>query len=331
MSLAMKSLQISQYLKFTIQEKIYSSFPYISRVKLGERIYNGFNRSQLKICGASLKTSRHLGSHPGLPYFEAGNPQNPTLLFLHGFGDTKESYLKQALYFKKDYHVIVPDMPGFGPNPRLTDFYYNAQSMAEVALSFIEDLKLENVHLNGNSMGGAISAHLALIAGDKIISLSLIDTAGFYFDHVHSVLDEFLDGYNLFLVDSPNDYNKLLGRVFNKVPFVPRPVFEFLYEKIRQEKAWYEKMVHDLTHGLDTIEKAHEDGLFLNHHINDLKIPVQLLWGDKDSLFPLQTAKEIKKLAPQVELHILENCGHAPHYEKAKQLNKLLNNFYQKN
>lgn len=298
---------------------------------MGERIYNGFNNTQYKLSGAVVKKSRELTDHPALPYLEVGNPNNPTLLFLHGFGDTKESYLKQAGKFKKDFHVIIPDMPGFGPNPRLQGLHYSSQIMADIAHQFIIDLDLKEVHLAGNSMGGAISTFLALKAPDRIKSLTLIDTAGFYFDHVHSVLDEFLDGFNLFLVDKPEDYENLLKRVFHKIPFVPKPVFEFLYEQIKQERSWFEKLVYDLTHGLDSIDKAHEDGLFLNHHVHELKIPVQLVWGDKDSLFPLETAHEIKKLIPAAELHVLKDCGHAPHYEKTGEFNKILKVFYHQN
>ena len=90
-------------------------------------------------------------------------------------------------------------------------------------------------------------------------------------------------------------------------------------------------MVFDLTHGLDSIEKGHEDGLFLNHHVHELKIPVQLIWGDKDSLFPIDTAHEIMKLIPNAQLDILKDCGHAPHYEKSKEFNKLLKGFFDKN
>ena len=323
----MKSSQISM----SMPQKFYATFPYTSRIKLGERIFTGFNNSQYKLSGASIKKSRDLTDHPGLPYLEAGNPNNPTMLFIHGFGDTKESYLRQAMKFKKDFHVIVPDMPGFGPNPKKQDLHYNAQSMAEMVLEFINDLKLKEIHVAGNSIGGAISAFLAQKAPEKIKSLTLIDTAGFYFDDVHSVLDEFLDGFNLFLVSEPDDYDKLLKRVFHKVPYVPRPVFEFLYEKIKQERDWYEKMAYDLTHGLDSIEKGHEDGLFLNHHIAELKMPVQMIWGDSDSLFPVETAHEIKKLLPSAELHVINKCGHAPHYEKTKEFNKLMKKFCHQN
>lgn len=305
-------------------EKIYESFPYQSRVKLGERIFTSFNNSQYKRANAEIKQTRDLMDHPGLPYLEAGNPLNPTLLFIHGFGDTKESYLRQALAFRKDFHVIVPDMPGFGPNPRLKDMQYTGPLMADIVIQFMNQLNLKEVHIIGNSMGGAISSFVATKAPDRIKSLTLIDSAGFYFDHVHSVLDEFMDGRNLFLVSNPEDYDSLLSRVFTKVPYIPRPVFEFLFEKIRNERRWFEKMVSDLTHGFESVEDGKDSGFLLNDHVTDLSMPLHMIWGDSDSLFPVQTAHEIKKLIPHATLDVIENCGHAPQYEKTKEFNKKL-------
>ncbi len=321
MSLAIKSLPTS----------LYESFPYQSRLKMGERILNLVNSSQYKKAKAIKKTSPSLSQHPGLPYFEAGDPSRPTILFIHGFGDTKESYLKQAVSLQKDFHIIVPDMPGFGPNPRLKDFDYNASNVAALIDEFCERLNLKKVHLVGNSMGGAISCFLYLHNPQRVSSISLLDSAGFYYKEVHSILDEFLEGKNLFLVSEPSDYKNLFSRVFHKPPYIPKPVFDYLFEMIKGERDWYEKMVSDLIHNMETVEEGIEKGLLLNDKIKDFNIPVQLIWGEKDSLFPIGTAKRIIKDAPKVSLQIIENCGHAPHYERSKICNKHIQDFITQN
>lgn len=320
MSLAMKSLPTS----------LYESFPYQSRLKLGERILNLVNGAQYRKAKAVKKVCPALSNHPGLPYFEAGDPSKPTVLFIHGFGDTKESYLNQAVSLRSDFHIIVPDMPGFGPNPRLQDFNYNASNVAALMEEFCERLNLTDFHLVGNSMGGAISCFLYLHSKKRIKSISLLDSAGFYYKEVHSILDEFLEGKNLFLVSTESDYRYLFKRVFHKPPYIPKPVFDFLFEKIRGEKNWYEKMVSDLIHNMDSVDQASEKGLLLNDKLKDFKVPVQLIWGDKDSLFPVETAKRIIEDAPNVSLKIIEKCGHAPHYEKHKICNKHLHAFFSK-
>lgn len=320
MSLAIKSLPT----------KIYESYPYQSRLKFGERLLNFVNGAQYKKSKAVIKKSPKLSNHPGLPYFEAGDPSRPTVLFIHGFGDTKESYLKQAVALRSDYHLIVPDMPGFGPNPRLKDFDYNASNVAQLINEFCERLNLTSVNLVGNSMGGAISCFLYMQNPKRVNSISLLDSAGFYYKDVHSILDEFLEGKNLFLVSDASDYRNLFTRVFHKPPFIPRPVFDYLFENIKGERDWYEKMVADLIHNMENVEEGIEKDLLLNNKIKDFKVPVQLIWGENDSLFPIATGKRIAEDAPEVILNIIKNCGHAPHYEKSKECNKLLMDFLSK-
>jgi abhydrolase domain-containing protein 6 len=317
MSLAIKSLPTN----------LYESFPYQSRLKFGERLLNIVNRAQYKKAKAVIKKSPKLSTHPGLPYFEAGDPSRPTILFIHGFGDTKESYLKQAVALKNDYHIIVPDMPGFAANPRIKEFDYNSSNVASLIDEFCERLNLTNLNLVGNSMGGAISCFLYMHNPQRINSISLLDSAGFYYNEVHSILDEFLDGKNLFLVSETKDYRNLFNRVFHKPPFIPRPVFDYLFESIKGERKWYEKMVADLIHNMETVEEGIKKDLLLNNKLKDFNVPIQLIWGEKDSLFPIETGKRIVKDAPEIILNIIKDCGHAPHYEKPKECNRHLSNF----
>ena len=47
-------------------------------------------------------------------YREAGNPEKPTLVLLHGFPTSSQMYRKVLAGLKDDYHLIAPDYPGFG-------------------------------------------------------------------------------------------------------------------------------------------------------------------------------------------------------------------------
>ena len=47
-------------------------------------------------------------------YWEIGSPTRPTVVLLHGFGASKENWLSLALQLSGSYHLLIPDMPGFG-------------------------------------------------------------------------------------------------------------------------------------------------------------------------------------------------------------------------
>ncbi|MCS6863432.1 MAG: alpha/beta fold hydrolase, partial [Abditibacteriales bacterium] len=54
--------------------------------------------------------------------FEAGAPDAPPLLLIHGLGDEADTWRHVFLPLAERYHVIAPDLPGFGRSdkPRRT-------------------------------------------------------------------------------------------------------------------------------------------------------------------------------------------------------------------
>jgi len=55
-----------------------------------------------------------------------------------------------------------------------------------------------------------------------------------------------------------------------------------------------------------------------------------LIWGRNDQTLPLEQSRDILSAVPRAEFHIMENCGHIPHYEKPEEVNSLLANFLNK-
>ena len=47
-------------------------------------------------------------------YVEAGNPEKPTILLLHGFPSSTSQFRNFIPLLSKEYHVLAPDLPGFG-------------------------------------------------------------------------------------------------------------------------------------------------------------------------------------------------------------------------
>ena len=45
-----------------------------------------------------------------------GKDNRPYVVFVHGFGSNKESWIEMMDYFEERYRVITPDIPGFGEN-----------------------------------------------------------------------------------------------------------------------------------------------------------------------------------------------------------------------
>ncbi len=85
-------------------------------------------------------------------YLEGGTGE--TIVLLHGFGGYKDNWTTFAKYLK-GYHLVIPDIAGFGESSQVPMDIYDEVSQAKRIDRFVEVLKLDKFHMAGNSMGGA--------------------------------------------------------------------------------------------------------------------------------------------------------------------------------
>ena len=65
-------------------------------------------------------------------YLESGSPTTPTIICVHGFSSSKDSYLGVYKHMPKKYNVVSLDLPGHGETPRVA---------TDISISnFVEDL-----------------------------------------------------------------------------------------------------------------------------------------------------------------------------------------------
>lgn len=103
---------------------------------------------------------------------EIGVKNAPTIVFLHGGGMSGWVWKKQVEYFK-DYHCLVPDLPGHGKsNEPLISLKDCAQKVAEL----IEKNGHNKVIVVGHSLGAKVAVELLNIKPD-IINYAVIASA----------------------------------------------------------------------------------------------------------------------------------------------------------
>ena len=57
---------------------------------------------------------------------------------------------------------------------------------------------------------------------------------------------------------------------------------------------------------------------------------ILLFWGRNDLTVPFEHSRDLCAALPDVQFHIIENCGHIPHYEKPEEVNPILLEFLRK-
>src|SRR6185312_4075249 len=96
-----------------------------------------------------------LGGNTRWSYYEGGD--GPTIVLLHGFASSKEVWLPVAKLLTPHFHLIIPDLPGWGESSRNADAGYDIDAQASRLDAFVQALRLQRFVLVGHSMGGAIA------------------------------------------------------------------------------------------------------------------------------------------------------------------------------
>lgn len=96
-----------------------------------------------------------------------GDPANPTLILLHGGGTASRTWKAQFAGLGDRFHLVAPDLPGFGRSPGPVSIGRSAKAVAELVDRFAP------VYLCGYSMGALVAAQVAAERPETIRRLVL--------------------------------------------------------------------------------------------------------------------------------------------------------------
>ncbi|KAL7930440.1 alpha/beta-hydrolase [Trichoderma chlorosporum] len=95
-------------------------------------------------------------------YREAGPPNAPTLLLLHGFPSSSHLFRHMIPLLALTYHVIAPDFPGFGFTKTPAVFPHTFDNMADVMEGFLDALKIQEFSEYIIDYGAPVGLRLAV-------------------------------------------------------------------------------------------------------------------------------------------------------------------------
>jgi pimeloyl-ACP methyl ester carboxylesterase len=104
-------------------------------------------------------------------YREAGDPDQPTLLLLHGFPTSSHMFRNLIPQLVDQYHVVAPDLPGFGFTRSPEGFRYSFDSLAAVIGGFVDKLGLKRYAVYVFDYGAPVGFRLALAKPDRVAAI----------------------------------------------------------------------------------------------------------------------------------------------------------------
>ena len=109
-------------------------------------------------------------------YYEwHGEADGPPVVFVRGTGADSSRWLPQVADYKEQYRCLIFDNRGSGksgspPGP------YDVDMMADDTIDLLDSLEIENCHLSGLSLGGAIAMKIAIDHPNRVTTLQLHGT-----------------------------------------------------------------------------------------------------------------------------------------------------------
>jgi abhydrolase domain-containing protein 6 len=269
----------------------------VAGIKFVERQQAGLSPREVEVDGLTIH------------YYEGGPAEGETLLMIHGFAANRDNWLRFARYFTHRYHVIALDLPGFGESSR-PDVSYDVASQAERVRAFAKALKIERLHLIGNSMGGHIAALYAARHPDEVTSLALLDNAGVNAPHKSEMIQRLERGEpNPLVARNAEEFDALLRFVFVTPPTLPDSLKRYFAEQSVANREHYDRVFAQLRGQYVPLEPE----------LPKIQAPTLLLWGDKDRVLDVSSIEVMKPLLKRPSVVVMKDSGHAPMIERPEE------------
>jgi pimeloyl-ACP methyl ester carboxylesterase len=106
-------------------------------------------------------------------YREAGAPDAPVVLLLHGFPTSSFQYRELIPRLADRYRVIAPDLPGFGFTevPKERNYKYSFDALAKTILAFTDALELKHYALYVFDYGAPTGFRLAMARPERVTAI----------------------------------------------------------------------------------------------------------------------------------------------------------------
>jgi len=106
-------------------------------------------------------------------YREAGNPNQTSLLLLHGFPSSSHMFRNLIPLLSDRFHIVAPDLPGFGfsQSPPRSQFKYTFDNLATVIEAFTAVVRLQRYALYVFDYGAPVGYRLATRHPDRVTAI----------------------------------------------------------------------------------------------------------------------------------------------------------------
>ncbi len=287
-------------------------------------------------------------------YREAGDPERPTLLLLHGFPTSSHMFRNLIPALADKYHVVAPDYPGYGFSsmPAVDDFDYSFDNVARIIEKFTDEIGLDRFSLYMMDYGAPVGFRIATSRPERIETL-IIQNGNAYIEGIDNDFWEPIQAYwkdrNAVNKGLDNDWWKNVKAAYKKPEMTNDEALRFL-TTLGATKWQYTNGVPDVTavspdnwgHVQPLLDREGNQEIQLQmfysygsnpplypawqEYLRTHQPPTLIVWGEKDEIFPVAGAEPYKRDLKDLEYHLFDT-GHFALETHGQEIALLIRNF----
>jgi 2-hydroxy-6-oxo-octa-2,4-dienoate hydrolase len=156
-------------------------------------------------------------------------------------------------------------------------------------------------------MGGWLALRLASQHPERVGHVVALNPAG-----LHLADEELARIRKLYDVNSYGDYIRFMRHLWHRIPLAFYPFAALGFYQFTREPVFRTL--------LDTFKPEHG----LDEPLTRLEMPLTVVWGRSDTLFPEEMGRRIASLAPKGRFHPVDKAGHMPQVEAAREVFRVI-------
>lgn len=227
--------------------------------------------------------------------------EGPVVVFLHGSGagaSGHSNFKGNYPYFAQaGFRVLVPDLIGYGYSDKPDDVEYPLSFFAENVTLLLEHLGIDKVVLIGNSLGGAISLHIALERPNLVKKMLLMAPGGIEDQAAYGAMPGMQIFFETFAGEPSRDNLKrfLSEALVHDQSFVDEELIDERWHVFQQQNP----------QAVKTMQVPN-----LTDRLGEIDIPVMVMWGLNEKIMPETGINTLAKAIKDVKIILVSNCGH---------------------
>jgi len=230
-----------------------------------------------------------------------------TIIFIHGLGESLESWRHQINFFSKKFKVIALDLRGHGKSS-IPKKKIEIGDFAEDVKGLLDHLGIKKAHFCGLSMGALVLFEMYKRYTDYFLSMILV-AARHKFPPAQTAV---LEGMSMEIIGAE-------VATFALAANAPEQLKEEVAKMIAGTKKDAYIQSAEATSMLDYSEL-----------LPKIKVPTLIIVGELDIVTPVSSAEIINKSIQGSILQIIPGVGHLPNREASEKFNNLLDEFLYK-